>query len=366
MSKKVLILTSSLNMGGAERAAVTLANFWSAKGFNVTLVPTFSGGGKLSFYSIDERVNIIYLADLVQARANYIMRVHRLRTLIKTQRFDILISFITNVNIMAILSTLFTAKRVIVSERSDPYIIKISWYWKFLRSLLYPRAKKVIVQTNELYAKLVSDFRCTYKSRLCVIGNAIPNFALQISDEIDNVDIETSTKEIITVGRLADEKQIEHVILAFANINAPGWKLKIYGDGERKEQLQTLIQELQVENKIELMGARKDISTGFKRAEIFCMTSKYEGFPNALLEAMSFGCAVISYASPCGPREMTKDGEYGILVELNNLKEFENKLRNLIKFSDQRRKLARSGKDYVLAQFSPTVISDKWENIFNE
>src|SRR5689334_6479056 len=104
---KIILLTSSLNAGGAERVATVLCNAWAARGDTVTLIPTFSGGGT-SFYEISDEVETIYLADVVRARRKtpwtYARRLAALRRLIQERDPDVVVSFLPNVNVAAILS----------------------------------------------------------------------------------------------------------------------------------------------------------------------------------------------------------------------------------------------------------------------
>jgi len=119
----ILLLTSSLGSGGAERVATTLCNAWAARGEKVTLMPTFSGGGS-PFYKTSEHVKIIYLADVVGTKhksvLSYIKRIFALRRLIKDKAPDVVISFLPNVNVAAVISSAFLKVPLIISERSDP------------------------------------------------------------------------------------------------------------------------------------------------------------------------------------------------------------------------------------------------------
>ncbi len=122
---KIILLTSSMAAGGAERVAATLSNRWSDMGYNVILLPTYSGRGEC-FYKIHHLTRLIFLADLVgRVRINglvgYIKRVLALRRFIEMEKPDVLVSFLTNVNVTVLLSTLGLGIRTIICERTAPF-----------------------------------------------------------------------------------------------------------------------------------------------------------------------------------------------------------------------------------------------------
>jgi glycosyltransferase involved in cell wall biosynthesis len=322
-------------------------------------MPTFSGGGAGSFYELYSEVRLEYLYDLLLENKSYLGRVKRLRKFIIENDIDVIVSFITNVNVMAVLSSLGLNKTVVVCERSDPFNIPIPFYWKILRNLTYPFSNGVLVQTNELLSKINKSVACLYRKKLQVIENPI-------SSDFFDVDCKSVTRlnKVIAVGRLSKEKQYSHLIQAFNKINHTGWRLEVYGEGAERTNLDALVDKLGLNESVCLCGAKTDLVDVYTTSSIFCMTSLYEGFPNSLLEAMSSGCAVISYRTPSGPTEMLNGGQAGVLVRLNDIESLAAELKELMNNSDIRTEYSEKGRSYALEQYSPAKILKKWDLLF--
>ena len=343
-------------MGGAERSALNLASLWSDRGEEVLVMPTFSGGGTGSFYQIPDKVKINYLADLSDSSAA-LPRLLALRKFIIDNQFDVVISFITNVNVAAIIAGLGSKIPIIVCERSDPFEIPMSFFWKVARSLTYPFAEQVIIQTNELLEKFKKS-QSTYRNKLTVIPNPIPKVFLE------SCRTDEPSRRILAVGRLSKEKQFDHLIIAFSKIvPRDGWIVEIYGDGEEKENLQSLIDSLNLNAHIFLRGASHSVEMVYKAGDIFCLTSKYEGFPNALLEAMVSSCAAVCYASPCGPIEMLDASKNVILVDLNDIIALSDGIKKLMKNKTLRYKLGARSKFFAIKNYNEEVILSKWHSV---
>ena len=148
----ILFLVSGMQGGGAERIASTLSNYWIKKGYRVTLVPTFSGRGDC-IYHLDKQVELDFLADRVgstkQSIWNRFRRLWVLRKVIRQYNPDIIVSFLTHVNVAAILCAFGSRIPVIVSERIYPPRYRLGFFLETLRALLYPFASAVVMQTNQ-------------------------------------------------------------------------------------------------------------------------------------------------------------------------------------------------------------------------
>ena len=284
-------------------------------------------------------------------------RLLALRNFITDSKFDAVVSFITNVNVAAIVAGLGSKVPIIVCERSDPFVIPVSLFWKIARALTYPFAQHVIIQTNELLEKFKRS-NAIYRNKLTVIPNPIPAVF------IESPKAEVSSRRILAVGRLSKEKQFHHLIIAFSKIKLKdGWIIEIYGDGEERKNLQKLIESLNLSRHIFLRGATLNAEMIYKKGDIFCLTSKYEGFPNALLEAMVTGCAVVCYASPCGPKEMLDDGKNGILINLNDIMALSKGIKKLMMDEALRYELGDRSKLFAIQNYSSEVILKKWDSV---
>lgn len=178
---------------------------------------------------------------------------------------------------------------------------------------------------------------------------------------------EGKEKKIITLGRLTHVKNYPSLIRAFAIIASchPDWILEIYGSGTAYQELEQLIGELRLEQRILLMGHTHDVSSKLENASIFVLSSITEGFPLVLLEAMSHGLPVVSYDCPFGPSFIIEDGKNGILVPLNDETELASSMEYLIQNEEVRHKMALKAR-LRAAEFMPQKIADQWMSFFND
>jgi GalNAc-alpha-(1->4)-GalNAc-alpha-(1->3)-diNAcBac-PP-undecaprenol alpha-1,4-N-acetyl-D-galactosaminyltransferase len=362
---KIILLISSMGSGGAERVASTLANAWAVRGDDVILMPTFSGRGEC-FYELSPKVRLIYLADLVASQnktlTNQIKRLYTLRQFIKAEQPDVIISFLSNVNVAAILASLGLNIPVIICERTDPFVRPISRGLQLACRFTYPFAATLMVQTQAVAAKYQALGWSS--KRLKVIANPISEQLLTIQRHTHS----STKKRLLSIGRLDDGKQFSLLINVFAKLaqRHPDWSLRIIGEGVLQTALQQQITELGLDSCVELAGRSATIGEELAVADIFALTSKYEGLPNVLLEAMMVGLPCVTFDCPSGPREITMDGQMALLIPLNNEKAFELELERLMLDANLRESLGKKGRASVISRFSLEKIMEQWDEIFQE
>ncbi|MEY3788053.1 MAG: hypothetical protein RLZ75_2260, partial [Pseudomonadota bacterium] len=356
---KILFLVSSMGSGGAERVASTLSSTWAVRGDDVILMPTFSGRGEC-FYELLPNVRLTYLADLVASKkrtwTNQIARLVALRRFIKTERPDVIVSFLSNVNVAAVLASLGLGIPVIICERTDPFITPISRWLQLACQFTYPFATVLMVQTQAVAAKYVASGWSL--KRLRVIANPASEQMLAIQRGVNF----TATKRLLSVGRLDEGKQFDVLISVFSNLakRHTNWTLLIIGEGALRATLQQQITELGLDSRVELAGRSTMIGEELAQADIFALTSKYEGFPNVLLEAMTVGLPCVSVDCPSGPREITMDGQVALLVSLNDEPALELALERLMLDADLRQTLGSEARASVIERFSLPKILEQW------
>lgn len=354
-----------MNTGGAERVASILSNSWVSKGYKVILMPTFSGRGPC-FYELSPDVQLIYLADLITIHTktwlNQIKRLFTLRQFIRTEQPDVIVSFLYNVNVAAIIASFGLGVPVIICERTDPFITPISRWLQIACRFTYPLSKLLIVQTQSVLNKYVTSGWSL--KQLAVIANPV-TFAMQ---NIQPSKSNTATKQLISIGRLDEGKQFDLLISIFSRLakHHANWTLKIIGDGILRADLQQQITDLGLESRIELAGPSMMIGEELKQADIFAFTSKHEGFPNALIEAMSEGLPCVAFDCPSGPREITMDGQVALLIPLNDEQAFKLALERLMLDADLRDALGKKGRASVISRFSLDKIMKQWDVLFQE
>jgi GalNAc-alpha-(1->4)-GalNAc-alpha-(1->3)-diNAcBac-PP-undecaprenol alpha-1,4-N-acetyl-D-galactosaminyltransferase len=353
--KKIAFLIPSLSSGGAERVVVSLANKFANK-FEVFLIVL---NETKTVYDVDKEVNLIYLQEkyspsnsLIKAITSNVIFVKKIVKTARKNQIDILIGFTTSVNILSIISSRFLKRPNLISERNNPEVYVPNIFWRILRNFCYPFTNGLIVQTDVIkgfYQKIIQE------SKIKIIPNPIDEIILSVRkdySERENV--------ILTVGRLDANKNQRLLIEAFANLNVVNWKLVIVGDGILREEYIKLTSSLGISDKVDFVGNISNVSDYYNKAKIFVFTSQSEGFPNALLEAMSFGLPCISTDCPSGPSEIIKNNENGYLIEVNNRIQLEGQMTNLM--NNQRLCLEFSAKALLsIDKYKLQEIYKHWE-----
>ena len=318
--RKILVLVSSLGGGGAERVATHLCNAWSAAGNRVSLMATFPDDTSHG-YGLSSKVQLITAANTPPGQPKtlwrQLQRLRRLRGLIKSQQADYVVAFLTNVNVAGIIAAMGLGVRVIVCERIYPPRFPIGRALATLRRLTYPRAWRVVVQTTateQWFAQALPRATTTVIPNPLVLPLEDAPPALAITDVIP-----TDAKLMLAAGRLDRQKGFADLLQAFAQLRgdtAP-WHLVVLGEGPEREALAEQIQALGLEARAHLPGWAGNMADWYSRADVFVLSSHFEGFPNTLLEAMGHGVACVAYDCPAGPADLIEDGHSGRLVAPN-------------------------------------------------
>jgi len=293
-----------------------------------------------------------------------IRSVLELRRAIKKSRPDVVISFIAETSIYTLFAAVPLGFPVLVAERIYPKYSFQKEYDIFgiinrlgiiIRSLTYPFSRRIIVQTNKAY----ECFPKFLQRKISVIPNS-----LFPSNEAEEADSSLSSPCILAIGRLAQQKRFDLLIEAFSRIayEFPQWSLYIFGEGKLRDALQTKIHLLNLSDKVHLPGITKTPRLLMKEADIFVLSSDYEGFPTVLLEAMTSGCAVIATDCLAGPGEIIHDRVSGILVEPGDISELADTLSELMASPDRRKALSMKATD-VNKAFHFENIMQVWEDL---
>jgi glycosyltransferase involved in cell wall biosynthesis len=167
------------------------------------------------------------------------------------------------------------------------------------------------------------------------------------------------------VGRYVYQKGFDLLLQAWAKIekNHSDWQMAIYGDGNR-EPYEQQMKELGIDSgRCHLNGPTADIQKEYVNSSVFVFSSRFEGFGMVLVEAMACGLPVVSFACPCGPKDIVKDGDDGLLVENGNLNALTDSLIRLMGDADLRRRMAANGIKNV-QRFSMMHIAERWKGLF--
>lgn len=378
--RKIVLLISSMNAGGAERVAATLANNWLRLGHEVRIVPCFSQGTGQSFYPLDERIDLHWLAeDLPKSKLlGRLIKPLVLRRLLKQWQPDVVVSFLTNVNVTALLATIGLRIPVIACERTNPLSEShLPLILRKLRKVLYPQAAAVMLQTKAA----ASDYAALNPAvkHVPTIANPLPDVLVEeltAQPIVSKGVTEGQPKVLLAMGRLVALKQYAFLIDCFAEIaeDFPDWQLHIYGSGPLVESLQAQIERLGLSAQVFLKGATKSPWSCMRAADAFAMTSEREGFPNVLLEAMANGLASIAIDCPYGPAEVSQAGELAVLVPMkmddagqyaqSTRSAFIEGLKKLLGDASLRQRLGSAGQAYVLKEYATERVLQHWEELF--
>lgn len=366
---KVTLVISHLQMGGAERVLTELANHWASLGWEVKII-NFSPPGTPPVFALDPRVAELSLGlhsdshTLVRGLLTNLRRMSVLRRAVRSDDPDVVLSLMNRTNVLTILSLVGTRIPVIVSEHTAPRGT-LTFIWRILRELAYRRATFVVMLTADALARLSPEIR----RRGRVIPNPLPGQFQTPGDDTSNQadGSQPLAPVILGLGRLTPEKGFDLLIEAFAVI-APSWpttSLVIWGEGAERPRLERLRSDHGLDERVELPGATRHPEQALRTATIFVLSSRLEGMPMTLLEAMAIGRPVIACNCDHGPRDIITDGTDGVLVPPEDVSALAAAMDGLLRDPDRRAKLAHRATE-VRNRFAIGKISNQWKDLFHE
>lgn len=357
MEKKIHIamLIGALTKGGSERVLVNLADDLAEKGYSVTMVTQYQ---KENEYPLNPKVNRI-ISDITQEETtksrvvNFKRRFCKLRRIWKSEKPDVILSFIGKNNMMAILTSVGLKIPVAVSVRGEPTEEYYNGLLRFLARHLFARACGVILQTRQCF----SFFPEKVRRKAVILHNPIhPSFFRERYEG-------EREKTIVAVGRVDENKNHRMLIRAFAQIadEFPEYRLIIYGDGESRGSLISLAGELGLEDRILLPGSIDHVADAIYKATAFVLCSNTEGVPNTLIEAMLMGLTVIATDCPCGgPADLIQTGYNGILTPVGDENEMKENLQYILNNLQKANEMGMNATK-TADIFKPEKVYGAWE-----
>lgn len=357
---RIVLAISSLGAGGAERVMTLLAGALAARNHEVWLVTLAQSGD--DFFPVDARVRRLGLGLTGDSRnrlhglwANT-RRLHALRRTVSTIEPHAVLSFMTSVNVLTIIACIGLRVRIIVSERVDPASHREIRIWTGLRSLLYQFADAVVVQTEGIAAWFRR--RLWGGTRVVVIPNPV----------VPQTDVEPSAHGtgpfLVAAGRLTPQKGFDLLIRAFGSATAltPELKLVIAGEGPEAQSLRDLAAELGLGARVSFPGRVSELSRLLKSAVAFILPSRYEGFPNVLLEALAAGVPCVAADCPGATREILGNGAYGLVVPPEDSRALADAITRIVTDSELRRRFSQAGAGAVERYRLERVVAE-WERV---
>jgi len=359
-SKKILLAISSLWSGGAERVMSELANTWATLGVHVGLLTlAVPQEDHYPLLPTVERIALDEIGEsrtLLQAFSNNVRRCWKVRRAVREFAPDAVLSFIDRNNVLILAALMGTGIPVVVSEHIDPRHHDAGRAFSMARRRLYPFARRLVVLTENV----ATDWAYSIVSSKKVA--VIPNAVREVPESL--LGVARDPCFILAVGRLNRQKGFDVLLKAFARSNLPGRgaRLVILGEGTERASLEGLARSLDITQAVSMPGAVRDPESWMARCAIFVMTSRYEGFPVALLEAMSMRCAVIAADCDSGPREMIRHGQNGLLVPVEDEQAASQAMERLFDDAQMRGRLGEAAVE-VCKQFSREKVMRQWEDV---
>ncbi len=311
--KKICFFLGNANLaGGAERVSIFLANELENAGFKVSLLSLSEGDAP--FFPLSQTIETYALFNSkVSFKLNYVLAVRRLRAYLLKNDIDVIIDVESILSIYSIPALLFLPIRHICWEHFN-FNNNLGRKTRSLaRRLAAIFASDVITLTSQdRQLWLEKTWAC---AKIRTIPNPIP-FA--IPQYLPNID----KKLVLAIGRLTHLKGFDILLLAWAkarNSIPKDWRLRIVGNGEEAASLSGLAQRLEIEDSVEFLPATKEIHKHYEDAAFYCLSSRREGLPMVLIEALSFGLPIVAFDCETGPREIVSHMCNGELVPPENI-----------------------------------------------
>lgn len=350
LRKRILFVTGSMGRGGAERVISLLSDYYVNKGYKVDILLLLHSNA--SGYRLNPNVGII---DISNDTRKALLDIPRLiivtRKILRKVNPDTIVCFMAQNILITGLANLGLHYKLIVSERIDPAAVKRNFLFKLILNRIYATCDKTIFQTKRA--------RSYFPKKVQANSVIIPN---PVSVECFAKD--TPVPKIVTAGRLTEQKNQALLINAFFNIVKvhPEFELYIYGVGPQKEALESLINNLGLNETVRLMGNSDHLHKDISDASLFVLPSNFEGLSNVLLESMMMGIPTIS-TDCAGSDEVIVDGYNGLLVPVGNQEKLETAIINVIEDRSLARNLSKNGKKDVLKNYSINNIIAEWNKV---
>ncbi len=346
-----MIVVPTLECGGLERNVAILCNNIDNEQFDVTLVVI--NNVKQFFPITNPGVKLIDLR-ITNVRKS-LFSILKLSRKIKPA---IILTTANHLNLLfAMFKWLFPKNIKIIARESSIVSINTqhSWNPRLFNSLLrnfYKRLDMIVCQSRYMQQDLVKNYAVNL-DRTCIIYNAvtIPGQIVSSSNKAE--------AELITVGRLSKEKGMDRLIRAVAHLKIP-FRFTIIGDGHMRDELQKLINDLSLEQKVFLAGSSDRPFSMIANPDLFLMGSHYEGFPNAMLEASALGIPVVAFNAPGGIAELIVNEENGILVDSDSEQEFAKAIQRALSHGFNNKRIQES----TLKRFNIEAVMTQWYELF--
>lgn len=354
VSLRLTIIAPSLGAGGTERAVVTLANGLQARGCQVTVISfTAPADDHFELYPAVQRERLAFYQVVAWWRRPWaaFQRLWYLRRKVQSTQPDVVLSLSDRTNIRLVLALLGSSCKIVLGERSNPHALKYSKFWEWLRKVCYRSIETLVVQSDG-----VADWaRGLGVKRVVKIPNSVPAWPVATRQPRP---LHATGRTVVSLGRLAPEKGLDVLLAAWQAIpqRPQSWRLLIGGDGPERAHLGQLARD---QSQVEFVGLVNDVSEFLAQADLLVLPSRYEGFPNVLLEALHAGVPVIASDCEFGPRDIVREDVDGVLVPVDDVASLSAALSGLLEDATRLRRYAENSREVAL-RFDPEESFTRW------
>lgn len=341
--KHVVFAIGSLHGGGAERVVSVWASALARKGYRVSVIVYARFENE---YPIDERVAVHPIADSEEQcnAMSLLARLRCFRSALKALKPDVIISFLPVIQVYISLASIGLRIPRVETIRNNPWRVDLL-QTKFAKLWLrcFKTCRALILQSEDqkpFFSKAV-------QKKAVVIPNPINSLYI----ENPKAEYNAASHNIVAAGRLTGQKNYPMMIDALKRVlqHYEDASLRIYGVGELENELRSYVKENGLEGSVHFMGRSNELYRVYQGADVYVMSSDYEGMPNALAEAMAIGLPCISTDCKTGPRDLIDDGKNGYLVPCGDAEALADRIMRIFAMSDdEQRALGASARDKIV------------------
>ncbi|WP_308912242.1 glycosyltransferase family 4 protein [Acinetobacter schindleri] len=355
--KKICFLIGNLNSsGGTERVTTLIANALAQKNFQVSILSL--ADGKQSFFELEPDIKTYSLyPEKISFKKNFLGAVWLIRRFVTQNQIDTLV-VVDSISCVFTVPALFGLKVKHICWEHFNFKVNLGVKYRDIGRKWAAKYCDYVVTLTKRDKELWEQGIKNIKAKVIPIANPSP---FEVQENIPSLDYKT----ILCVGRLTHQKGFDLLITAWTKVaqQVPDWKIVIVGSGEDEQMLKQMAKSLGVDDSIIFAGQQKNMSTFYRQASFFCMSSRFEGLPMVLLEAQSYGLPIVAFDCDTGPAEIVQHNINGLLVESGNINGLTNSLLELINLSNIQYEKISSNAVENSVRYSVNPILKQWLSI---
>ena len=352
--KTILFILPDLNQGGAERVITTLCNELDRTKFCPKLVLFKKEGYYLNHLKDDVEIIELNISRIRYSIFKIIPLINKLKPNIVFTGWGEISAFLSPLIPFFSKTKFVTRETNVVSKHVTRK--EILFFYRF-----YNNFHQIIAQSDDMKNDLIDNFKI-HSSKIIKINNPV-DFEMinRLKEENIEQDNHTGYKNIVSIGNLSQRKGFDLLLNVFSYLKNEPIKLTIFGDGRYKEELLVQKNDLQLDN-VSFFGKVNNPFPFVKQADLFILSSRYEGFPNVLLEAGACGTYSLANNAPGGINEIIQEGVNGEIYDINDAEGFASRIKQVLNKSYQEEQIIAS----IESRFSKKVIMNQYESLFEK